>query len=230
MKKDRMKVLKLLTVVVAVLYIMGACIQLLIFTGVEGLIKIDSISMAVSYSLIFPIYLLYLERYYLENNIILRGLKKSIKYMAIVLIMEFIFAIIGTVIISKVAELNQNINIIAFEHSGNMEIVIILIALLWSLMGEEGGKLAFFLLSDKYLKIFPENENKRYYFIWFIDCLVFGLCHLSAYGNNIFQVIFVIGIPSIVYGYLWKKTKNPFIMWITHAIYDYLIFAVILLS
>ena len=220
-KKDR----GIRHIVCAQLFMLGAVLELLMFLGYRDLFKISSIITAILYSLVFPMYFLVLERDYLRDDMVKLHIKKAFKYILITIFFELIFTITGSVIVSLIKPLESNINVKFMENADTFQIVVILITLSWNLLGEEGGKLAFFMFADKYFKFFKMNENIRYYLIWFIDCLIFGVMHLSAYGNNILQCIFVIGIPSIVYGYLWKKTRNPFVMWLTHIVYDYSLIA-----
>ena len=223
-KKDR----GIKTIVCAQIFLICAVFEFLVYAGFTNLQRAGSLVMAVSFSLIFPIYLLTIERDYLVNKKIKLHFGKSLKFIIRTLLMELVITMAFSIIINFINPLETNLNVKFMEQGDKIDVIIILVVLLWNLMGEEGAKLAFFLFADRYFKFIKIKENSRYYLLWAIDCIFFGIMHLSAYNNNIFQCIFVIGVPSIVYGYLWKKTQNPLIMWLTHVIYDYSLIALAL--
>ena len=89
----------------------------------------------------------------------------------------------------------------------------------WGLLGEEAIKLSFFFVL--YGKIKYDSDKKwKYWGVWIIIAIVFGLGHFDTYKYNLLHSILAIGLPNVLYGYLWKKTESPVLMWSTHFLYD----------
>ena len=89
----------------------------------------------------------------------------------------------------------------------------------WGLFGEEAIKLSFLFVL--YGKIKYEKETKwKYWIVWIIIAIIFGLGHFDTYKYNLLHSILAIGLPNVLYGYLWKKTESPLLMWGTHFLYD----------
>ncbi|MGX6980132.1 CPBP family glutamic-type intramembrane protease [Vagococcus elongatus] len=100
--------------------------------------------------------------------------------------------------------------------------ILDILNLVWSLAGEEAVKLASFFVLYKGVR-YDKNRKKQYWLVWLVVSLLFGLLHLTTYDFNFLQCIFAIGVPSIIDGYLWKKTERPLMMLSAHVLFDMII-------
>ena len=55
-----------------------------------------------------------------------------------------------------------------------------------------------------------------------VSQLIFSIAHISAYGSNIADLIFTIGIGSIVFPLIYVKTKNIAVSYLVHLIWDFI--------
>lgn len=196
--------------------------QILIYFNFEFIIDILNISFPLLLSIISPVYffILYFNMY--KTRKIKLNIYKSLKYILVVILFDFVISFFMIDFVDMFFETNINLNIVEFENADIVFKDIILI-LLWDLLGEEGLKLGLYTFLDKiflYDNLDIKTKEKRYIYIWIIISLIFGLLHLTAYEFNLLQCILVIGLPNIIYGWLWKKTKNPLALWIAHVAYD----------
>lgn len=106
--------------------------------------------------------------------------------------------------------------------------LLVIILLLWQLLGEEVIKISIFFLIYKGFD-FKEEKAKSFWISWLISSILFGLLHLSTYGYNYFHCIVVIGLSTMGYALLWKKTSSPLMLYIVHISYDVLLIAIALL-
>lgn len=113
-----------------------------------------------------------------------------------------------------------------FVVKDGLELIKDLGRLAWQLAGEEGIRISMFFMVYGRLK-YDKNKRIKYWLSWTIAACLFGLLHLQTYGYNVAHCIIVIGLPSIIYGYVWKKTESPLTMFLVHYIYD---LAVILIA
>ncbi|QII26932.1 CPBP family intramembrane metalloprotease [Bacillus altitudinis] len=60
--------------------------------------------------------------------------------------------------------------------------------------------------------------------------LIFGLAHLSTYNYNVLHCVILIGIPACIQGVCFLITKNLFVGYLVHLIFDVVIFGIILYS
>ena len=102
------------------------------------------------------------------------------------------------------------------------DIIIKLIALL----EEELFKVSLLLILMAVIYYFTKDKKISVWVGVFLNLIIFGLCHLSAYNGNIIQCILVIGLGSFFDLFVYLKTKNIVNSWIVHVMYDYLFTAV----
>lgn len=148
------------------------------------------------------------------------------KHLAKNQILLFIFGIIATFVLSITAAIvagqfttlakNPIIN------STKLSDWKVFLKMAWQLFGEEAIKLSFFVIIYREFKY---NRNKKIYFwfTWIIIAILFGLLHLSTYKYNLIHILIAISIPNILYGYLYKKSENPLLLWGVHYAFDIII-------
>ena len=96
---------------------------------------------------------------------------------------------------------------------------IYFIGLVLQLFGEEFFKISLLLIVMYLVYNFTDNRNLAIRIGIFITLLLFGLAHLSAYGN-LLQVVLLQGFGSIFDLYAYMKTKNVFVSYIFHLAVD----------
>lgn len=224
------KKLKRFTTFIAITWIFLSVYQLLMYFKIAEETLFFKILFSISLTIFAPIYFIFIARYYRKNNKIKKTVLNSIKLILIFVLIDFVLSGISIPFVELFSTTKENSNFDTFTFNSIKEVVIIFISLLWSLAGEEGGKIAFYLYFNEIIVLDSFNNKFKYWAIWLIGSIVFGLLHLTAYDYNLYQCIFVIGLPSIIYGFLWKKTENPKVLWLTHLIYDYIVLGVVILG
>ena len=220
------------TYIISFMWLIAVIMSLGAYFGIESLDKAGvSFSTAV-FGIAAPVYLILLSRYYRKYKIQKLSVKKSWKIILISLAAELVLTVVFAVIASSFTEGSENANLKDMDLNSVKSFIIITFTLLWSLAGEEGGKIAFFIFLDRIipLSLFKNRNSIKYWICWIIDIMLFGILHLSAYEYDMIQCIVVIGAPSIIYGYIWKKTENPKVMWLVHFIYDFLLVSLVALG
>ena len=96
------------------------------------------------------------------------------------------------------------------------------VLLLVSLMEEELFKVILLILLMAAIYYFTKNKKTAVILGVFLNLMIFGLCHLSAYNGNVIQCIVVIGLGSFFNLYVYLKTKNIVNSFIVHVLYDFL--------
>ncbi|MGL6298320.1 MAG: CPBP family glutamic-type intramembrane protease [Methanobacteriaceae archaeon] len=144
--------------------------------------------------------------------------KKDIKLIILLIIGQLIFSIIFGLLLSKFGVMS-NPNPIFNEFSNIFTWIMIPI----QLFGEELLKIIPFLIV---LFIFTKITNNRKLGViigTLVALVIFGLLHMSAYGNLV-SILILQGLGSIfcLYGYL--KTKNIFVSYAIHIIFDMVAF------
>ncbi len=142
-----------------------------------------------------------------------------------ILILNYLLSMSSSLVLNKFFT-QSAANPLAGEAKNNY--LISILALGWAMLGEEAIKLSLFFILFKSLHYNKENKSK-YWISWIIVAVIFGLLHLSTYQYNFLQCIFTVGLPAILYAYLWKRTENPLIMWGTHYLYDIILISISLL-
>lgn len=147
------------------------------------------------------------------------GVGKSILLVVGILVAELLLTQIMSIFTSLIASYPQGAEVV---QGGSIDLQLSPLNILlmsWQLFGEEATKLSiFFILFGA--TSYKKESRVRYWVAWLISVVIFGLLHLPAYGFDIVQCVVVIGLPSILFGYLWKKTENPFLLWVTHVAYN----------
>lgn len=95
------------------------------------------------------------------------------------------------------------------------------------LMAEELFKVSVLLIGMSLIYYFTKNRKNSLVFGIFASMMIFGLIHLTAYNNNLFQCVFIIGIGSIIHLYPYLKTKNVVNSYITHITIDLSVMALL---
>lgn len=88
------------------------------------------------------------------------------------------------------------------------------------LMGEELFKVSVLLIAMGLIYYLTKNRKSALVFGAFASMMLFGLIHLTSYGNDIYQCIFIIGVGSIFHLFPYIKTKNVFNSYIVHIMLD----------
>lgn len=147
--------------------------------------------------------------------------RNDLKLIISLIILEFIFSIAIALIIKYIFNIHAQTN----PAIGELSSLLFWIVFPFQIFGEELLKIIPFLLL---LTIFYKISNNRKISIVISTALVlimFGLIHLPAY-KNIFSVLLLQGLGSIftMFGYL--KTKNIFVSYLIHIIYDTITFII----
>lgn len=100
----------------------------------------------------------------------------------------------------------------------------------FQLMGEEMLRVLPFLF---FLQFFTQNLDMRrkhsILFSWFISAGIFALLHLPTYDWNMIQVL-VLFTGSFVMNYAYVRTKNVWVVYLVHLLYDFLLMIPVLFS
>lgn len=100
----------------------------------------------------------------------------------------------------------------------------------FQLMGEEMLRIVPFLF---FLQFFTQNLGMRrkhsILFSWFISAAIFALLHLPTYNWNMIQVL-VLFTGSFVMNYAYVRTKNVWVVYLVHLLYDFLLMIPVLFS
>jgi hypothetical protein len=97
--------------------------------------------------------------------------------------------------------------------------LISFISMVFQLMGEELFKILTFLLSMFVLYRFSDNRKVSLVISLFISMAAFGLMHGGFYGGFL-QVFLIQGLGSIFNFYAYLKTRNIFVSYVAHLIFD----------
>ena len=94
-----------------------------------------------------------------------------------------------------------------------------LISMIFQLMGEELFKILTFLLSMFIFYCFSHNRKVSLVISLVIAMASFGLMHSGFYGGFL-QVFLIQGLGSIFDFYAYLKTRNIFVSYMAHIIFD----------
>lgn len=166
---------------------------------------------------------IYIKTPYVKNKKINARYKETgimfllIKIIIISLMVSILSALLGQLL---------GVNINSHTTSGNLEKTKEFFMYGWiSLIGEEFLKYNIlfpfvFLTSKKFsLKVSILISS-------IVACAIFGLLHFGAYGWNIYHLIFVIGLSSLIWLYAFYKTGNISTTIFIHIMYDFIVFAI----
>lgn len=93
-------------------------------------------------------------------------------------------------------------------------------SLLLQLVGEEFFKVFILLLVMYVVYRFSNNRDLAICIGIVITLFVFGISHMSAYGN-IVQILLIQGVGTIFNLYAYMKTKNVIVSYIIHILIDF---------
>ncbi len=130
------------------------------------------------------------------------------------IILEIIFTLTISLIETIVFHVNINSNIINSSILTYIEVVI-------GLFGEELFVLIGFFIFTFILYKFTSNRNVSVSVAVFLSLSIFGLLHYPVYGNVLHSLV-AIGYTSIFTIYTYLKTKNIFVSYLTHLIFDFI--------
>lgn len=151
--------------------------------------------------------------------------RNDLKLIIVLIILEFIFTIAVSLALQHIFNVHAQSN----PAIGELNSLLLWIVFPFQIFGEELLKIIPFLI---FLTIFYKISNNRKMSIVISTALVliiFGLIHLPAY-QNLISVLLLQGLGSIftMFGYL--KTKNIFVSYLIHIIYDTITFLTAALS
>ena len=186
--------------------------------------NIESNLFSIIFCLITLIPILYVSRGKLSLFFRMPKLK-DIKIIALCVILYYVYAIGFVSILDSIGVKTASNTIIGTEMNA-----LFFISVFIQLMGEELIK-AIILLIAMFL-IYKKTDNRKLSLAiaTAISLLVFGLMHYNSYNGNLIQIIFIIGLGSLIYMYPYLKTKNIIPSYICHVIIDGLIFGATLLA
>lgn len=216
---------KLLLYPTALITILSVILQILTIP-IPNMNKAAAVILFIATQIIAPI------TFFIIVYLMWKEPKPKLKFYKVLLLMlgimliNIILSIAVSNIVSKIATPPAANPIV--ESAGN-KLPLTILVLGWAMFGEEAIKLSLLFLLFKGLH-YDENKKMQYWISWIIVAIIFGLLHLSTYQYNFLQCIFVVGLPAILYGYLWKKTENPIIMWATHYLYDIILILIAYMS
>jgi len=141
-----------------------------------------------------------------------------------------LLSIIVSLFLSRIANLMEplNSNPGAIENTGTTAIQYFLKSRLLDviqLFGEEFLAILPFLACLQWL--YRYNPKKRTRAVWLallISSLLFGILHLPTYNWNLVQCLVVIGLGRIVDTLAYVKTKNLWVTYLMHLLYDTIFF------
>ena len=141
--------------------------------------------------------------------------RNDFKLIITLIVLELIFSIAIAFIMKSVFNIHGQTN----PAIGNLDNIIFWIKFPLQIFGEELLKIIPFLI---FLTIFYKITDNRKISIVIstvVALIIFGIMHLPTYNNLIYSII-VIGFGSIftMFGYL--KTKNIFVSYLIHLLFD----------
>lgn len=145
--------------------------------------------------------------------------RSDFKLIIILIVLELIFSMIMGLILLSIIHLNIQAN----PGGGELNSILFWIIYPFQIFGEELIKILPFLILLTIFYKLSENRKTSIIISTILVLLIFGLIHFPAY-QNIFSVLLLQGLGSIftMFGYL--KTKNIFVTFIIHILYDFFTF------
>ncbi|KZX16280.1 hypothetical protein MBCUT_09580 [Methanobrevibacter cuticularis] len=146
--------------------------------------------------------------------------KNDIKLIIILLVTDFLF----TFAIAIILTLGLHLNIHANPAIGELNSLLFWIIYPFQIFGEELIKIIPFLI---FLSLFYKFTKKRKLSIVIstgIVLLIFGLLHFPTY-HNIISILLLQGLGSIFIMFAYIKTKNIFVSFVIHVLYDLITFS-----
>lgn len=150
--------------------------------------------------------------------------KKPTKSEIILAVMLFVGYIIYAIIVDSGLQL---IGVVSADSQPMPVTVESIVALVFSMMGEELMKFVPLMFLMRVFYKFTQNRNMSLAVAVIIVMIVFGLLH---YTGEVITVLLIQGLGTIfeMYGYI--KTKNLLVPYISHLLTDLLVFITIFLG
>ena len=140
---------------------------------------------------------------------------KNIAMAIVVAILSFIYSMVIFGII--VAVMGPGVT----EGASNASVTIMsVLSMVIQLLGEEFFKIFILILIMFVIYKFTNNRGIALFFGLIISMVIFGLSHYSTYDSRIIQIILIQGFGSIFEYYRYLKTKNIWVSYLIHLIYD----------
>ena len=179
--------------------------------------SMDDVTFSFYLCLVVLIPVLYVSKGKL--NLFFKKIRKSdVKLIIICVIAPYIYSMFMLFII-ETFKLAPPTNV-----EGSSLSILIIVCTLVQLIGEELFKIILFILTMSLIYHFSKNRKLSIGISMIITMIVFGFAHAGAYGTFA-QVLLIQGLGSIFDLYAYIKTKNVWVSYIAHVIFDFIPFA-----
>lgn len=154
----------------------------------------------------------------------LKDLLKVIKYTLITIIMAFIFS---NIMIRFVPLSSNPMAISGGSNKDLLHFILLRVDNILQLFGEEFLAITpfLFILQISFNK-FGLPRRKSIIIALLLSSIFFGLLHLPTYNWNLLQSMLLIGVVRVFLTLSYMETKNIFISFLVHFLYDTILFAV----
>ncbi len=151
-------------------------------------------------------------------NLLFKTIKPgNFKIVILCVFLSLIYSFVMLYILSKIGITSTE----PLEETIVVDLTTI-ISMIFQLMGEELFKILSFLLLMFVLYRFSHNRKVSLVISLVISMAAFGLMHGGFYGGFI-QVFLIQGLGSIFDFYAYLKTRNIFVSYMAHIIFDLLL-------
>ncbi len=141
----------------------------------------------------------------------------DLKIVLICVVLSLAYSFVMLYILSKIGITSTE----PLEETLAIDLVTV-ISMMFQLMGEELFKILTFLLSMFVLYRFSHNRKVSLVISLIVAMTAFGLMHGGFYGGFL-QVFLIQGLGSIFDFYAYLKTRNIFVSYMAHVIFDLLL-------
>ena len=179
-------------------------------------------------NLIFPLGALILVVGSKWNKLFRKIHLRDIKLVIIALVVMLLYASISATLMTTYFG-GGNANPVGTSVQTNSLYMNILLFLntIPMLLGEELLTIIPFLIilqfSTRTLKV---SRKKAVVIAWIVSSLIFGSLHLPTYKWNFIQAVFLISGTRLILTYTYMKTKNTWISFLVHILYDWCLFLI----
>jgi len=151
-------------------------------------------------------------------NLLFKTIKPgNLKIVVLCVVFSLVYSFLMLFILSKIGIANAE----PLEETLVFDLTAV-ISMIFQLMGEELFKILTFLLSMFVLYRFSNNRKVSLVISLVIAMASFGLLHGGFYGSFL-QVFMIQGLGSIFDFYAYLKTRNVFVSYMAHLIFDLLL-------
>lgn len=152
-------------------------------------------------------------------GLFIKKLRKSdLKLIIIVFVLSYIYTILmGFILLKFGIHIHNN------PVDSQLGSIFFWISFPFQIFGEELIKLFIFLIV--LFGVYSSSKNRKLSIViaMLVTAIFFGLLHIEAY-KNIFSVILIQGLGSLLMIYAYVKTKNMLVSFIPHLLFDLLSF------